>query len=630
MVGDRRFLFFCVCIVLTAALVAQQQDGIGVDSTVTPDIDSSNTNVLLERQKKTDSFYDTLQNRAGNRSISKGLYDLLVKENSTGKDIKGKDREDYYHFYVNRRINDIYIKRLKPFGASVSDTNYGELNFFQRIGNNAHITTRERVIVNRLTFKIGDLVEPVNIADNERLLRTLPYIQDARIYIEPVEDEEQVANIFIVVEDVMPYAAGWEAYDVGFGNAGIWNNNIFGLGHELRFDVWYNINKKPETTYIVNYRINNISNTQIASSVYYENTWERNIKSLSLNRNFLIPEIKYGGGFDFENAKRVVTPTTIDSIYPTTHYYYNYSNFWLGRSFQIMKYKNLFTRTKLYFSARAFNYNFLHRPEVQEDLFYRYHNRTTFLASVGIAEEGFVKSKFVYGFGITEDIPYGTNVSLTLGHELGEFKNRNYLGFTVASGAYYPGIGYLYSSAALGGYFKDDIEHGAISFKARYYSPLVGFTMHRFRFYTTLKYSSGINQNRDEYLVLRKNDGVRGLWTNDIRANQEFYLNTEVAMYAPHLLYGFRFVYYAFGDIGFLDSDTPNLFENPVYSSVGIGLRVRNERLVFNTLQIRLAYFPFAPEGVLTENFYITGAGRYQPEDFSPRPPEITTFGVYR
>jgi hypothetical protein len=47
---------------------------------------------------------------------------------------------------------------------------------------------------------------------------------------------------------------------------------------------------------------------------------------------------------------------------------------------------------------------------------------------------------------------------------------------------------------------------------------------------------------------------------------------------------------YGFGDLGVISQNTQLLSKDDVYSTVGIGCRIRNESLVFRTLQIRIGY----------------------------------------
>ncbi|NJK86664.1 MAG: hypothetical protein HC906_12535 [Bacteroidales bacterium] len=68
-------------------------------------------------------------------------------------------------------------------------------------------------------------------------------------------------------------------------------------------------------------------------------------------------------------------------------------------------------------------------------------------------------------------------------------------------------------------------------------------------------------------------------------------------------------------------------FENGLgskaYSGLGAGVRLRNERLIFNTLQIRLAFYPVVPNDAKYQVFQLTGEERLRFENFYISSPEI-------
>jgi hypothetical protein len=43
-----------------------------------------------------------------------------------------------------------------------------------------HVNTSKKTILNNLTFEKGDVIEPQVLADNERIIRSLRYIEDAQ------------------------------------------------------------------------------------------------------------------------------------------------------------------------------------------------------------------------------------------------------------------------------------------------------------------------------------------------------------------------------------------------------------------------------------------------------------------
>jgi len=61
-------------------------------------------------------------------------------------------------------------------------------------------------------------------------------------------------------------------------------------------------------------------------------------------------------------------------------------------------------------------------------------------------------------------------------------------------------------------------------------------------------------------------------------------------------------------------------------SSIGVGIRIRNDNLVFNTLQIRIAYFFNPPAYSSISPVNITGEQLLRPANFEPGPPAVIPY----
>tara|TARA_R110002049_G_scaffold257371_2_gene432777 strand:- start:498 stop:1001 length:504 start_codon:yes stop_codon:yes gene_type:complete len=76
----------------------------------------------------------------------------------------------------------------------------------------------------------------------------------------------------------------------------------------------------------------------------------------------------------------------------------------------------------------------------------------------------------------------------------------------------------------------------------------------------------------------------------------KFALSLQTQFYTPWEILGFRFNPYINMNVAIL-KDEENNFTNDssMYSSFGIGLIVRNDYLVFNSIQLSLTYYPSIP-----------------------------------
>jgi outer membrane protein assembly factor BamA len=140
-----------------------------------------------------------------------------------------------------------------------------------------HIPTNHRVIENNLLIDEGERIDPFIIADNERILRNIPSLQDVRIYLLPIDGNSDYVDVLILTKDVMAFGFSWEIFDVSYGQAALWNSNMLGLGHTMKYTAFYNLNREPKYGYNINYKINNLSNT--FTSLELSHTNRRELKS---------------------------------------------------------------------------------------------------------------------------------------------------------------------------------------------------------------------------------------------------------------------------------------------------------------------------------------------------------------
>src|ERR1043165_5665808 len=85
-----------------------------------------------------------------------------------------------YRVFEGKTIRRINIQRL-GFEKTFEDTVNNIRTIASKAANRLHVKTREWVIRNNLFIKEGDPLNAYELSDNERFLRTLSFVQDARI-----------------------------------------------------------------------------------------------------------------------------------------------------------------------------------------------------------------------------------------------------------------------------------------------------------------------------------------------------------------------------------------------------------------------------------------------------------------
>jgi len=146
------------------------------------------------------------------------------------------------------------------------------------------------------------------------------------------------------------------------------------------------------------------------------------------------------------------------------------------------------------------------------------------------------------------------------------------------------------------------------------------------RNFVNLDYTRGFGRYTDEYLFINKEHGFSGFSNDSIRGNQRLSLNIESVFFSPANFYGFRFAFFAYAGAGFLFGTNQYITEGHVVSSLGAGIRIRNDNLVFNTFQIRIGFFPNLPLNSNINYLCISGEHLLRPANFEPVPPSVMDY----
>lgn len=141
------------------------------------------------------------------------------------------------------------------------------------------------------------------MADNERHLRSLPYFEDARFWIRPIEGTEW-ADVIIVIKDVFSFGFDLNLSSANAGRVELFNSNFLGLGHQISHMAVYNNTNAPIIGYQGKYAVKNIGRSFINSEVRLANYAGEHSWGMSLNRDFYTPNIKYAGGLSFDKISR--------------------------------------------------------------------------------------------------------------------------------------------------------------------------------------------------------------------------------------------------------------------------------------------------------------------------------------
>jgi hypothetical protein len=299
---------------------------------------------------------------------------------------------------------------------------------------------------------------------------------------------------------------------------------------------------------------------------------------------------------------------------------YNFHDYWLSRSFLIDP-KSV---SRIIIGARYTHNNILNRPSINPESYHELQDYKIYLASAAFSVQKYYKASLIYGYGRTEDIPYGGLYKLTVGREFNEFKQRTYFATEVSVGKSVPSVGYFYGSVGLSSYFNGSkTEQGMMALSMNHFTNLFPVVRSMVRTFVDFNYTKGFNRYTDEFLYFPRDNGFSGFRNDSITGIDRFNISIESVVFSPVNFYGFKFAYYGFADFSFLAGAQKNPDSYSGLASIGVGIRIRNDNLLFNTLQIRLVYYPDPPSYSKVSNVIVSGEQLLKPNNFDPGPPSV-------
>ena len=578
-------------------------------------------NLNIEEPQEGKKLEEILKDHSENNFFSRKLHEWLVKSSLNSDSLS--QNKNYLQF-SGKRIANIDIRNIPPFGGSVNDTTIVEDSWLVKMGNTLRFETAPQIVLKTLTFEAGQSLSQSDITDSERLLRSLSFINDAKIVAWPHAKNNDLVNISVYIQDRYPHAVS-----IGRENqqpsVSLINKNLFGRGISLSHTI------VTPTTDIRDWGVRETFGTEnfLGEYINFELDYShiKNLQLISGNieKNFVLPEIKYAGGATVNRS--YVNPKLKD--YPSLEWEspldYRRQNFWFGRSF-LFRDSDHPLRSNFYITTRFLDLKLFDQVENQKFLpvgkFY--------FGGLSFSKRGYYKNNLIYSFGRTEDVPYGFLTSLNYGYQDGDGSTRHYLNFHHSLGkALIPSKGYLYLSADVGSFFKSGSpEQGHLKLVGEYITPLIKVGNSDLRNFFEIQYVNGLKRFPGEYLFL--DEDVNGLhsfdYSESLRGSEKIVLKTEQVLFTNIEPLGFKFAAFTFFDTAFLKESSKSLFNHTPYFSFGGGLRIRNDNLVFNTLQIRLAIMPRVPSGEFPLSLRITGEKTRHFQDFVPAQPGTTVF----
>ena len=552
---------------------------------------------------KFDSLHFT-QNKFINNIFRQAINSV---KKTAGEDIddsylEGKSEEPYAR-YQDKIIRHIYINTLN-FDRTFTDTTLRDNSFATRAARRFHMVTHPFVIRNNLFIKENTPLNAYKIADNERYLRTLEYLQDARIIVLTINNIYDSVDIVIYTKDVFSMAGGASSQILNHINMNLYETNLAGMGQRLEASALYDYNRTPAWGFGGLYRKNNVGHSFIDATLAYStmngNPFTREEETatyLSLSRRLVSPYSRMAGAFTLsQNQAYNVYNAPVYTFY---RYKYKLFDAWAGYNIglKLLTATNNTIRDRRFLAFRYMQRTFLETP-VQKSGAYDpvFNNTQAVLGQFTFFRQDYIKTEYLYGFGTTEDVPYGYNIALTGGWQKQKALERPYTGFNISDYIVTSQKDFIQLYFRTGGFlYRNKVQDASFLIGATAFSRIFFWHSTKIRQFINTSYTH--LYNRITYAPLRVDNyfGLRGFLSDSVYGNRRLTLQSETEFYLKQKILGFGFAPFMYADFTLVAPENRPFLRSALFTSLGGGIRARNPNLVFETIEVRAYFFPEAP-----------------------------------
>jgi hypothetical protein len=575
-------------------------------------------------------LYSNIESYSEKNKFTKMLYRLVFKpvsrDSNKNKPESRPDQKPYIAF-EGKIIRSIQIETLDPFGYSIGDTIVASPNIFARAGNKLHVKTHPFIIRNLLLIRENQVFDSLLVRESERLVRDNKFVTDVSFYINESSPGSDSVDIFIRELDTWSIIPGGSLSGSRIRGE-LTDQNFVGLGHKFEIGTTLNTSN-GKTAFNTGYYIPNFRNTYITSSLVYSRDEQNNFDFMFVvDRPFFSPLAKWGAGALVLNHFRRDYFPQYDTLGGLQNNKFRQTDFWVGKATRIFKGNSEISRTtNLISTARFMRIRFIEKPVEPDSLKPSFADEELYMAGLAISARQYLQDKYIFNFGLTEDVPVGKVFGITGGYQARGDISRMYFGARFSIGRYYP-WGYLVSNLEVGSFVRGSkIEQGVLNLSANYFSGLIKIGKWRFRQFVKPELTLGINRFSQDYLSLNDSYGLTGFNSKGLSGTNRLLLTVQTQSYAPWNLIGFRFGPYVAVSVGMLCNNTEGFSKSKLYSLIGFGVLVKNVHLVINTFELSIAFYPSIPgvgQDVFKTNAFKSADFGFP--DFVVGKPEIVEF----
>ena len=597
---------------------------------------------IMKAQKlvptKSDSVYKKIDEFSQDKKFFKFIHKIMFRKKETIRVSKKKKQKTItslqvsFNKYNCKIIRNINIETLDPFGFSIENDQQIPKYKMERFGNSLHIKTKNWTIRNLLLFKKNEELDSLIVKESERIIRSQRYISSVIIKPIPIANCTDSVDVSIRVLDTWS-GIPTGAFSSAKANLDLTERNFFGLGHELELNYIKSFNNSTTNNfgYDAKYTIPNFKNTFINTLVsskvdLYNNTY----KTVKIDRPFYSTLTHWAGGIHYDYNVHTQIMADANAILASQNFKIKTYSAWGAHAFNVFGNQSEFGRTThLVFATGFTNTAYLEKPSSTYDLIQYNNSSKSVLATFGISSQKYYQDKYLFRFGIIEDIPYGKVFSVTGGVENKNGVNRAYFGGRFSYGDYFD-YGYIQGNIEVGSFFNGkNSEQSIYKFEANYFTNLFPIGSWKFRQFIKPVLVLGTNRlnTPQDRLNLIDVNGIPGFNSSPLIGTKKFLTTFQTQSYNQKNWYGFNFSPFMNLTFGFLDQGDYTFFNNKMYSQIGVGVLINNGYLVFSSFQISFSYYPSLPidgSNIIKTNAFQNSNIEYQ--DFQIGQPSVVPY----
>lgn len=564
--------------------------------------------VLSQKKPKDEKQDEKKKNGILNNKVTKKVKGLVYQHK--GDTVLDKKSEAGFMRYQGKIIRKITINHV-GFERNIHDTTkYKVVNSVTRLANSLHTNTKEQVIRNNLFITEKKPLDPYKLADNERYLRDLDFILDARIVVKPVRGNREMVDVIVYTRDVFSIGGSLSVRSKSSVRFRLYDANLSGWGQRTEFRGIVDSERSPAFGHQLLYGKNSIKGTFINGTASYTQLnsgasyglENESALFIRLERPLVSPYSRWAGGLELSRNWSVNVNNVVDTSFRSYTYYVK--DFWIGYNIGIKS--KMENRNRYFVGIRTFGQSFSDRPEQgSEDSSPIYNNQKYILGEFTFYNQNFYRTKYVYGFGRTEDVPYGTRITFLSGRIKQLGYTRPYVGVEFEKSVFRKNGDFREYSLRAGGLRNNSkLEDITLLASASLFSRLIHWKSLKIRQSARISYTTILNQRTNLPLRIDNEFGLEKFESDSLLGTQRLSIGFETVVFIKPSLLGFHFAPFIFTDMTIMAEDDQTLFKQKPYFALGGGIRTRNENLIFGTIELRMFYFPRVTEDL--SNFRVT------------------------